>query len=182
MLGEVHPWRLLRLPARPVLIAHAGRHHGTEEIAAEIAGALRHAGFTVDLRAAADVLAIEPYGAVIVGSAVYMSRWEVSALELVRRERRALAQRKVWLFSSGPVGDGRSTRHPEIVPHPNGVDQLAAEIGAQECAMFGGRVDPHQEGLAMAVMARAGIEGDWRDLPRVRSWAHDIAAALRADD
>ena len=58
--------------AQPVLVAYASRHHGTEEMAAEIAGALRTAGFAVDLRAASDVLTVEPYGAVIVGSAVYM--------------------------------------------------------------------------------------------------------------
>lgn len=168
--------------AKPILVAYASRHHGTEEMAAEITGTLRHAGFEVDLRAAADVLTIERYGAVIVGSAVYMFQWESPALELVRRERLALAERKVWLFSSGPVGDGKSTRHPETVPHPGGVDQLGDEIGARGRAMFGGRVDSKQGGFAMAIMAKAGLEGDWRDLPRVRSWALEIAAALRADD
>ncbi len=166
--------------AQPVLVAYASRHHGTQEMAAEIADALRAAGFEVDLRAAADVPTIEPYGAVIVGSAVYMFHWEIPALELIRRDRLALAQRKVWLFSSGPVGDGKSTRHPETVPHPDGVDQLADEIGARGCAMFGGRVDPQQGGFAMAIMAKAGLEGDWRDLPRVRTWAHEIASELRA--
>jgi menaquinone-dependent protoporphyrinogen oxidase len=110
-----------------------------------------------------------------------MFHWEIPALELVQRERAALASRKVWLFSSGPVGDGKSTRHPETVPHPDGVDQLADEIGVRGRAMFGGRVDPRQGGFAMAIMAKAGLEGDWRDLPRVRSWAQEIAAALRAD-
>ena len=131
--------------ARPVLVAYASRHHGTEEMAIEIAAALRVAGFEVDLRAASDVLTIEPYGAVIVGSAVYMFHWEIPALELIRRERVALATRKVWLFSSGPVGDGKSTRHPETVPHPDGVDELADEVGARGRAMFGGRVDPRQD-------------------------------------
>lgn len=168
--------------AQPILVAYASRHHGTEEMAAEIADTLRTAGFEVDLRAAADVLTVEPYGAVVVGSAVYMFQWEIPALELIRRDRVALAQRKVWLFSSGPVGEGKSTRHPETVPHPDGVDRLADEIGAQGRAMFGGRVDPHQGGFAMAIMAKAGLEGDWRDLPRVRSWAQEIAAALRAAD
>ena len=167
--------------ARPILVAYASRHHGTEEIAAEIVEALRLEGFEVDLRAAGDVLTVEEYGAVIVGSAVYMFQWESPALELVRRDRLALATRPVWLFSSGPVGDGKSTRHPETVPHPDGVDQLADEIVARGRAMFGGRVDSSQGGLAMAVMAKAGLEGDWRDLPRVRSWALEIAAALRAE-
>ena len=167
--------------ARPILVAYASRHHGAEEIAAEIVEALRLEGFEVDLRAAGDVLTVEEYGAVIVGSAVYMFQWESPALELVRRDRLALATRPVWLFSSGPVGDGKSTRHPETVPHPDGVDQLADEIVARGRAMFGGRVDSSQGGLAMAVMAKAGLEGDWRDLPRVRSWALEIAAALRAE-
>jgi menaquinone-dependent protoporphyrinogen oxidase len=167
--------------ARPILVAYASRHHGTEEMAAEIAVELRGQGFEVDLRPAADVLTIEPYGAVIVGSAVYMFHWESPALELVRRERQALADRHVWLFSSGPVGDGKSTRHPEMVPHPDGVDQLADEIGARGRAMFGGRVDSAQGGFAMAIMAKAGLEGDWRDLPRVRTWAMEIAGVLRAD-
>ena len=166
--------------ARPILVAYASRHHGTEEMAAAIAEILRDAGFAVDLQVAADVLTVEPYGAVIVGSAVYMFHWEAPALELVRRDRSALADRAVWLFSSGPVGDGKSTRHPETVPQPDGIDQLAAEIGARGCAMFGGRVDSGQGGLAMAIMAKAGLEGDWRDLPRVRGWAQEIAVALRA--
>jgi menaquinone-dependent protoporphyrinogen oxidase len=168
--------------ARPVLVAYASRHHGTAEIAAEIAGVLRTEGFQVDLEAAADVLTIEPYGAAIIGSAVYMFHWESPALELVRRERMALGGRPVWLFSSGPVGDGRSTRHPETVPHPGDVDELAGEIGARGRAMFGGRVDSQQGGLAMAIMAKAGLEGDWRDLPRVRAWALEIASTLRGAD
>ena len=40
---------------RPILVAYASRHHGTEEMASEIAAALRDAGFSVDLRAAGEV-------------------------------------------------------------------------------------------------------------------------------
>ena len=167
---------------RPILVAFASRHHGTEEMAAEIAAALREAGFGVDLRAAGEVPTIEPYGAVIIGSAVYMAEWERPALELIRRERHALEERRVWLFSSGPVGEGKSTRHPETVPQPEVVDRLADEIGVRGRAMFGGRVDAQQDSFAMAIMARAGLEGDWRDLPRVRGWALEIASALRAAD
>src|SRR5664280_3005465 len=41
MLGEAHPWRLLPMLAEPVLVAYASRHHGTEEMATEIAQAPR---------------------------------------------------------------------------------------------------------------------------------------------
>ena len=116
---------------RPILVAYASRHHGTEEMATEIAAALREAGFSVDLRAAAEVSTTEPYGAVVVGSAVYLTEWERPALELIQRKRDVLAGRRVWLFSSGPVGNGRATRHPESVPQPAVVDRLADEIGVR---------------------------------------------------
>ena len=42
--------------------------------------------------------------AFVVGSAVYMRRWMEEACEFVRRNRTLLADRPVWLFSSGPLG------------------------------------------------------------------------------
>ncbi len=164
----------------PVLVAFATRHHGTEGIAREIAIALGEAGFAVDLVPAEAVTSIEGYSAVVLGSAVYMVHWEGAALDLLRRERRALACRPVWLFSSGPVGEGKTTRRPETVPQPDVVAELAAEIGARGQAMFGGRVDPTEGGFDTAVMSQAGLEGDWRDLHKVRMWARTIAATLRA--
>ena len=68
------------------------------------------------------------------------------------------------------------------MPQPAVVDRLADEIGVRGRAMFGGRVDAQQDSFAMAIMAQAGLEGDWRDLPRVRGWALEIASALRAAD
>jgi menaquinone-dependent protoporphyrinogen oxidase len=40
----------------------------------------------------------------VLGSAVYYSSWLKEATEWVRRNRTVLAQRPVWLFSSGPRG------------------------------------------------------------------------------
>jgi len=169
------------MPDRPVLVAYASRHHGTEGIAREVATTLRAGGFRVDFRRAQNVARVGRYVAVVVGSAVYMVQWEEAALALLRRERAALARRPVWLFSSGPVGDGKTTRRPETVPHPEIVAGLADEIGVRGSAMFGGRVDTDEAGFDMEVMAAAGLQGDWRDLSRVRAWSHAVAVAIRAE-
>ena len=169
------------MPDRPVLVAYASRHHGTEGIAREVATTLRADGLRVDFRRAQNVASVGRYVAVVVGSAVYMAQWEEAALALLRRERATLARRPVWLFSSGPVGDGKTTRRPETVPHPEVVAGLADEIGVRGSAMFGGRVDTDEAGFDMEVMAAAGLQGDWRDLSRVRAWSHAVAVAIRAE-
>jgi menaquinone-dependent protoporphyrinogen oxidase len=135
----------------------------------------------VDLRRADSVTGVGRYAAVILGSAVYMAQWESAALGLLLRERRALGERSVWLFSSGPVGTGRTTRRPDRVPQPEAVTALATEIGVRGLAMFGGRVDTSEAGFDIQVMTQAGLEGDWRDLAKVRAWTHAVAAAIQAD-
>jgi menaquinone-dependent protoporphyrinogen oxidase len=169
------------MPAQPVLVAYASRHHGTEGIAREIATTLISEGLSVDLRRVDLVDGVGSYAAVVLGSAVYMAHWEETALSLLRRERVELARRPVWLFSSGPVGDGKTTRRPGIVPQPEAVAALSEEIGVRGSAMFGGRVGADEAGFDIQVMAQAGLTGDWRDLGRVRAWSHALAMAIRSE-
>lgn len=162
-----------------VLVAYASRHDSTAEIATAIAGELEAVGCLVTL---ADVRAVGPLdgradGAVI-GSALYLGRWDTGALALVRREQATLAAIPTWLFSSGPVGDGSATAHPERLRQPPEVADLAATIGARTTT-FGGRVDASDEGLETRIMAEAGLAGDWRDFGRIRGWARSIAAEMR---
>ena len=48
---------------------------------------------------------VNGYDAVVLGSAVYAGHWRKPARELVNRCGTALAERPVWLFSSGPIGE-----------------------------------------------------------------------------
>jgi menaquinone-dependent protoporphyrinogen oxidase len=158
-----------------VLVAYASRHEATAEIAAAIARELGAAGCVADMGEARAVGSLAGVDAAIVGSALYLGRWDESALELLRRERAALARIPTWLFSSGPVGDGRATARPERLPQPEEVAALAGEIGAH-ATTFGGRVDPDDDGFDLQIMASAGLAGDWRDFGRIRTWARGIAA------
>jgi menaquinone-dependent protoporphyrinogen oxidase len=160
-----------------VLIAYASRHEATAEIAAAIAGEIGAAGCTATVREARSVADLADVDAAIVGSALYLGRWDDSSLDLLRRERTALARMPTWLFSSGPVGEGKATARPGRLPQPEEVAALAEEIGAH-ATTFGGRVDADEEGFDLQIMASAGLAGDWRDFRRIRAWAREIATDI----
>ena len=88
-----------------ILITAATKHGATGEIAQAIGGALRQRGLDPTVLEPERVDSVDDYGAVVLGSAVYAGHWLKPARELVARCGDALADRPVWLFSSGPVGD-----------------------------------------------------------------------------
>ncbi len=162
-----------------VLVAYASRHESTAEIAAAIAGELDAAGCAATLHEARSVDELAAFDGAVIGSALYLGRWDEAALDLVRRERAAFAAIPTWLFSSGPVGVGTATARPQRLPQPEDVAALAEEIGAHTTT-FGGRVDPADGGFETQIMATAGLVGDWRDFGRIRAWARAIATDMLA--
>ena len=65
-----------------ILVTAASKHGATDEVADAIAKRLEAAGFTVDRLAPADVTTVDPYDAVVVGSAVYILQWMPEAHDL----------------------------------------------------------------------------------------------------
>jgi menaquinone-dependent protoporphyrinogen oxidase len=169
-----------------VLVAYGSKFGSTAEIAEAVGNALRAAGLDVDVQAARAVRSLDPYRAVVVGSAVYMGRWRRDALRLLRRRRKELAQRDVWIFSSGPVGEDKPSATPaeekrqDRWTRPPRVQQLASEIGAHEYEVFGGRVSEDAGGFMRKSMARKTPPElrDRRDWAAIDTWARGIAAAV----
>lgn len=162
-----------------ILIAIASKHGSTQEIAGALAEELRAAGQTVDLREAAAVDAIEPYDAVVLGSAIYAGNWLPAARDFAQRHAAALAQRPVWVFSSGPLGADDPQPHDDP-------QRLAAPLGAvpvREHRIFAGKLDKDALGLGERLIAAAvkAPEGDFRDWAAIRAWGREIAAAARND-
>src|SRR5688572_28093613 len=91
-----------------LLVAFASKRGSTAEIAEAIADELRGAGLTVDCRPAGEVEEVSGYDAVVLGSAVYMKRWQHEARRLLHKHRDELSARPLWIFSSGPFGE-----HPD---------------------------------------------------------------------
>src|SRR3990172_4919379 len=102
-----------------VVVAYATKYGATAEIAAKIGQVLEQAGFRTDVLPTDRIGALTPYKAVVLGSAVYMGHWLGEAMEFARRNHAILADRLVWLFSSGPLelGPGISSANdPKLDP------------------------------------------------------------------
>ncbi len=136
-------------------------------------------GDDVDVQRAGRVHAVEPYRAVVVGSAVYAGRWRSDAMRLLRRPQ--LNERAVWLFGSGPVGeDTGDPAQRERWTRPERVGKMVASIGVREHVVLGGKV-AEDAGFIRKKMARKIPPElrDRRDWTQIEVWAQAIADALR---
>ena len=89
-----------------ILVAYATKYGATEEIAEKIGQVLRQAGLSADVLPAEHVSNLSPYKAVVLGGAVYVGRWRKNAATFLKANEKVLAEKLVWLFSSGPTGEG----------------------------------------------------------------------------
>lgn len=173
-----------------VLVAYASRHGSTAGIAERIAAGLRAAGLAAEARPVGDVDDPGAYDAFVIGAAAYIFHWLKDATRFVERHRDLLAQRPVWLFSSGPLGtdlvdeDGRDVLE---VTRPREFDVLHELVHPRDEQVFFGAWDPDAPpaGLAERILrhlpaADATPVGDFRDWPTIDGWASEIAGELHA--
>ncbi|MGC0208699.1 flavodoxin domain-containing protein [Streptomyces levis] len=162
------------MPGR-VLVAYGTTNGSTAQIAEAIAEVLREHGAAAEALPAPSVESVAPYDAVVVGGGLYAGRWHKDARRFVRRHRRALAERPLWLFSSGPLDPSASER--DIPPVP-GVRKTMARLDAREHVTFGGRLEEGAKGWVARMILRSGKGGDFRDFTAIEAWAARIAAEL----
>lgn len=162
-----------------VLVVYASKHGSTAEIAEAIARTLADGDVRATCAEAAHVQDLEPYDAVVLGSAVYARRWRAEARRFLRRHADELAQRPFWVFSSGPVGDPANDKADW--EEPAHTIAKAVELGAREHVVFGGAVPADPHGMLMKSMAKNTPPEfqDRRDWDAIRAWAEHIAEALR---
>jgi menaquinone-dependent protoporphyrinogen oxidase len=170
-----------------ILVAYASKHGATGEIAERIAQGLRAAGQQADARPVQQAGDLGDYEGFVIGSAAYSTHWLTEATVFVRRNRDLLAQRPVWLFSSGPLGVEAS--------HGKGVDLRAAfeprqirgiqqAIHPRDHRVFPGALDPGRLSFAeLSCLKTAATrevlpEGDFRDWAQIEAWAAGIAQEL----
>jgi menaquinone-dependent protoporphyrinogen oxidase len=161
-----------------VLVAVASKHGSTREIAEAVAEELKVQQVSTDLKDAGEVHEISGYDAVILGSAIYAGNWLPEAKQFAARFQPELAQKAIWLFSSGPLG----STNPQPQDDPA---TLAAPMGAvksQDHHVFVGRLDTAKLGFGERLVAKAvhAPAGDFRDWEAIRGWARGIAARLLA--
>lgn len=76
-----------------VLVAYGSKMGGTEGITHTIQEQLVARGFTAEVRAARKAPPVDPFGASVVGGALYTNRWHRDARRFVRRNTSRLRGR-----------------------------------------------------------------------------------------
>jgi menaquinone-dependent protoporphyrinogen oxidase len=173
-----------------VLVTYASRYGATREIGEHIAAALRRDGLSVTACAVNEAQNLHNYDAAVIGSAIYFARWLGPARAFVRTNRVALAQRPVWLFSSGPVGNQKTDpkgRDLCEASEPAEIPALCNSIRPRGHRVFYGAMQPkrltwlHRMLSALPPMQSSGLftEGDFREWDEVDRWASEIARELQ---
>jgi menaquinone-dependent protoporphyrinogen oxidase len=164
-----------------VLVAYGTKYGATAEIAEKVGQVLNESGLQVDVLPAEHVTDLTPYQAVVLGSAVYAGRWRKEPATLLQTNEQALAERPVWLFSSGPTGEGDAAELMKGWHFPEALQPIAGRIEPRDIALFHGAIDMQKLGLAekLVVKALRAPAGDFRDWATITSWATEIAATLK---
>ena len=165
-----------------VLVTYASKYGATAEIAERIGQVLREAGLPTEVLPAGRVRDLSPYRAVVLGAAVYIFRWRKEAARLLKTLAAAQPRRPVWLFSSGPTGEGDTDAFPEGAKLPKGLQPIADRIHPQDVAVFSGVLDLTKLGtIERWIMTRMKAKaGDYRDWEAIEAWAGAIAQTLLA--
>jgi menaquinone-dependent protoporphyrinogen oxidase len=165
-----------------ILVTYASKYGATKEIAQKIGEVLCQTGLQVDVFPVDGTLDITPYKAIILGSAIYIGKWQQEAVEFLKANEKILASRQVWLFSSGPTGEGDPVELVEGVHLPAALQRVADRIQPRDIAVFHGYVNPDKINFIEKWSIKSLVKkpfGDFRDWDAITAWATGIAVALK---
>jgi len=163
-----------------VLVAYATKYGATAEIAQKIGEVLGQAGVTADVMPVDQVRDLDSYGAVVLGSGVYIGRWRKEASRFLKAKAKQLAERPAWIFSSGPTGKGDPVELAKGWRFPKSLKPQIDLIQPREIVVLHGAIDPGKmKGLERWMIEKVGAAvEDSRDWESIASWAKEIASAV----
>lgn len=164
-----------------VLVTYASKYGATAEIAEKIGELLRAAGLQTDVLPVKKVSDLTPYQAVVLGSAVFIGQWRKEAVAFLKDNENALAERAVWIFSSGPTGKGDPLELLKGWRIPPALQPVVGRIKPRDITVFHGalierKLNVIEKWLIKNVKAEYG---DFRDWAAINAWAKSIAEALK---
>lgn len=164
-----------------VLVVYATKYGATAEIAEKIGEVLRQSGLPTDVLPVDGVSDLTPYHAVVLGSAVYIGSWRKEAVKFLKKNEKLLAEMQVWLFSSGPTGEGDPVELLKGWHFPESQQAIADRVQPRDITVFHGEVDTERLNFiekSVIKNVKAPV-GDFRDWEAIASWAKNIAVVLK---
>jgi menaquinone-dependent protoporphyrinogen oxidase len=166
---------------KKVLVAYATKYGSTAEIAEKIGEVLRQEGLDTDVLLVREIGDVSAYPAVVLGSAVYIGQWRKEAAKFLTANEPVLAGRPVWLFSSGPTGEGDPAELVQGWRIPSKLQPVADRIKPRDIAIFHGATNAEKMNFIEKFMLKnvGAPVGDYRDWEAISAWARAIAEALK---
>lgn len=165
-----------------LLVTYASKYGSTAEIAEVIGKELQKRNREVEVRPVDEVGSLDEYDGFVIGSAIYAGSWIKSAADFLRSNQELLASHPVWLFSSGPTGQGDPNEIMDDWNFPEDLETVRQAINPKDVILFHGRIDPDNLNFAEKMIIRSvkATVGDYRDWLVIRGWAGKIATEVRA--
>jgi len=165
-----------------LLVTYASKYGSTAEIAEVIGEELNKRHYEVEVKSVDDVNSLLEYDAFVVGSALYAGGWMKSAASFLRSNQELLAGHPVWLFSSGPTGQGDPNEIMDGWTFPEDLKSVLDKIQPKDVILFHGKIDPERLSATerMIIKSVKATVGDFRDWLVVRGWARRIDLDLKA--
>jgi menaquinone-dependent protoporphyrinogen oxidase len=167
---------------KKILLAYVTRHGSTREMAERIGQEMRRSGLNVDISPADGAGQAASYDAVILGSAVYFGLWRRKTVAFLRAWRKLSSPPPLWLFFSGPTGDGdpkAQAMNGQGIPQ-NRIQDIE-DIRPRDIAYFHGKIDAARlNGLEKWATRNVNAPlGDFRDWNAIDAWAGKVADSIR---
>lgn len=179
--SKAHLDKAKKRPLSKVLVAYGTKYGATVGIAEKIGQVLVEQGLEAELLPAESAGDPSGYDAVVVGSGVYFGKWRKPAVKFLEKNEEALVRLPVWLFSSGPTGEGDPVELTKGWESPKAIQGLIEKIKPRDVALFHGMLDIEKLGSVekMAIKKVEAPIGDFRDWQAISEWAAGIATALK---
>lgn len=165
-----------------ILVTYATRYGSTQEVAEDLAAALRERGLEVEVLPMREVQALAKYSAVVLGAALYVSHWHKDAVGFLSHHRQELVKMPVAVFALGPV-------HEDEKEFRSAHEQLYKELSKFPWLMpvsiqiFGGKFDPAKLGFPYNLIPplKNMPASDALDPTAIHAWANELAAKFQTE-
>ncbi|RPI33639.1 MAG: protoporphyrinogen oxidase [Chloroflexota bacterium] len=165
-----------------VIVTYASKYGATAEIAEKIGAVLCQAGLSADVMPMDAVRDLNAYQAVVLGSGIYIGQWNKKAAAFLKAHEKCLEERQVWLFSSGPTGEGDPVALVKGQRIPAALQPVAERIHPRDIAVFHGYINPGKVNFLVKWVIKNIVKapfGDYRDWDSIVRWATGIASTLQ---